>query len=308
MPDYLLTPPTFEEGFTLYDRPTSPLWRYMHSDQGMSLVKQSGTWSQAQLGYYPDLSVLDAYYQGGRSYVVDEETANDLIADGLGDYLTPTPSAYARLVITDEPLVYYHLDELVDPTAVNAAGAGLDGVLFSNPVAGLVAGEAGATQSGPGPSGLVFYLDTSPSEFITGVTEWSIEAWVEGSGTIALYVSSAVINCITGFLSESPVPGGLAFVCRSVEDPVVNFYAIQESSPWDDGNPHHLVGTFDGETMRLYVDGTEAASEPFAGTLTADLVVAQQAVDGPTTFDGFAFYDHALSPARVLAHYEAGSA
>jgi len=75
----------------------------------------------------------------------------------------------------------------------------------------------------------------------------------------------------------------------------------------------HVVATFDGLDMVLYVDGeaqgTQTAAFSIAGA-SADFVVGAEA--GGTgnyfagTLDEVAIYDHALPADRVRAHYLAG--
>ena len=89
VPDYLLTPPTTDESFRQYEN-TDPLWRWYRVQVGLSIVKIGGTWQVAKIGSYPGEVGLDASYQGGRSYVITEATRNELVADGLGAYVTIT--------------------------------------------------------------------------------------------------------------------------------------------------------------------------------------------------------------------------
>jgi hypothetical protein len=83
---------------------------------------------------------------------------------------------------------------------------------------------------------------------------------------------------------------------------------------------YHVVATYDGSTMRLYVNGalvaTKASAMAMKSSTTPFVIGAYQGDPGhPDTvwneFEGQfaapAMYDHALSAARVLAHYDAGS-
>ena len=73
------------------------------------------------------------------------------------------------------------------------------------------------------------------------------------------------------------------------------------------GTIHHVVGTYDGSTQRIYVDGTER------GPATTDSISVP--TNGyPVRFgdhvrgrvDEVALYDRALPAATILAHYDAG--
>ncbi|HZV74163.1 MAG TPA: LamG domain-containing protein, partial [Conexibacter sp.] len=79
------------------------------------------------------------------------------------------------------------------------------------------------------------------------------------------------------------------------------------------GGTYHVVGTFDGTTQRLYVNGTQVASAPLSGSATITprwLFVGSW--DGSSEFfsgtiDEPAVYNAVLSPARVSTHYRAGT-
>ncbi|MGC3961097.1 MAG: hypothetical protein QM813_25160 [Verrucomicrobiota bacterium] len=79
-------------------------------------------------------------------------------------------------------------------------------------------------------------------------------------------------------------------------------------------NWYHLVGTYDGNNIRFYVNGvligTQSAATYVANTSPTAVALGQRG-DGYGTFDGgldeFAYYTNALSGAQVLAHYQSGT-
>src|SRR5438093_3419681 len=76
----------------------------------------------------------------------------------------------------------------------------------------------------------------------------------------------------------------------------------------------HLVGTFDGATMRIYVNGalssSAAASGPLAGGSGATYIgrLGQSYYPFQGTLDEVAVFPTALSAERVRAHYQGGGA
>jgi hypothetical protein len=85
------------------------------------------------------------------------------------------------------------------------------------------------------------------------------------------------------------------------------------SSPIAQGQFSHVVVSADGTTLTLYVNGASVASGPEANitAMKANEVAfgSVSDVDGEFfdgTLDEPAIYTHALAPARVLAHYQAG--
>jgi len=79
------------------------------------------------------------------------------------------------------------------------------------------------------------------------------------------------------------------------------------------GGTYHVVGTFDGTTQRLYVNGAQVASAALSGSATTNtraLVIGSW--DGASEFfagtiDEPAVYGTVLSAAQVAAHYRAGT-
>jgi hypothetical protein len=90
---------------------------------------------------------------------------------------------------------------------------------------------------------------------------------------------------------------------------------MDSTTNWVAGQRYHVVMTTDGSTSRLFVNGVEEASVAFGITLAAQTGLAFLIGDSPHpsyfnytgTIDEVAVYDHDLSAARVLAHFEAGT-
>src|SRR5207245_172118 len=78
---------------------------------------------------------------------------------------------------------------------------------------------------------------------------------------------------------------------------------------------HHVVGTFDGITARLYVNGVAVASAALSGAYQPNTgnsrEIGQAAPGGNFYFPGMleeaAVYTTALSPAQVQRHYSVGT-
>ena len=74
---------------------------------------------------------------------------------------------------------------------------------------------------------------------------------------------------------------------------------------------HHVAGTYDGDSMRLYLDGVLMGSREFSGTVAQDgggwvyLGGASDGIEG--MIDELAFYDRALSSEEIVAIFDAGS-
>jgi hypothetical protein len=77
---------------------------------------------------------------------------------------------------------------------------------------------------------------------------------------------------------------------------------------------HHVVGTYDGARIRVYVDGVERANVAYNGgtsyTSGRDIFLGRAFVQNygylNGTLDEVALYTGAMPAATVLAHYNAG--
>ena len=80
------------------------------------------------------------------------------------------------------------------------------------------------------------------------------------------------------------------------------------------GSVYHVVGTYDGTTQRLYVNGTQVASAALTGAITANTTsVYIGSWNGTSEFfqgtiDEVAIYGAALTATQVGNHRTAGSA
>lgn len=219
---------------------------------------------------------------------------------------------YAATVLADSPTSYWRLDDtttpLVDQKGVNT----LSGVVATTTLnqaglltndsdaAVLLSGVGGAASSGP----------------IYNPTALSWEAWIKPSS-----VSATVYQRVVG-LGQGPaatvddaqlaIGGGSGWAQWSVNTgaPITSPAGVIVA-----GQTTHLVGTSDNatNTINLYVNGLLVATGTgthYTGYTASNLLlgstssVYSAAMQG--ILDEVAFYQTVLSPAQVLAHYQAG--
>jgi hypothetical protein len=102
---------------------------------------------------------------------------------------------------------------------------------------------------------------------------------------------------------------------RNSDGTIVRGVAIS-SATLAPGTTHHVVGTYNGSRVRIFVDGVERGSAPFSGAITwaaardlrlgraAATAIAIYRLDG--VLDEVALYTAALPAATVTAHWNAG--
>lgn len=225
-------------------------------------------------------------------------------------------SAYVRAVMTDRPRAYLRLGEREGSRAADELGRtpgtyqdvelGFPGALagdldtavhLENQRAGVILGDV---------------LD------VVGAAPFAIEVWAKPDVVDA--VPRRVLTKVTT-PSAGKVGDGYSIALKESSTPLV-FEAwtagsgggqVVTRAPLTAGVYSHLVVSYDGVTLRIFVDGEEAGSNPVALTLIdnpARLVLGSlSSADGNTwrgELDEFAFYDHDLPATRVRAHHEIG--
>jgi hypothetical protein len=138
----------------------------------------------------------------------------------------------------------------------------------------------------------------------------TVEAWVKRSGSPGSWryiVGKYLLGAWGSYGLYSGDGGGLSFYIGSssyfVLSPVVS-----PSDIWD-GQWHHVVGTYDGSKVRLYLDGAEVG----AGTPTTisiyytegDLSIGRYGTSWYYSglIDEVVIYDRALSPEEIKQRY-----
>ena len=215
---------------------------------------------------------------------------------------------YAVRVLGDAPLGYWRLDESNSPfvSAVNSADDGLSVAWDAAP--GAVTARASGALVGDTDGAAAFAGSThtwvsDPCNLLRP-SVFSIEAWfmAAANGSAQVLVGSDPVAMGHGFdlrLSASGQPqfnlGGALIGGGVVTAP-----------DW-----HHLVGTYDGARMQLYVDGRAVAAAAQSTPMDTDAALALgSAPDGslPLTgaLDEVALYDYVLSAQQVDAHRATG--
>jgi Concanavalin A-like lectin/glucanases superfamily len=183
-----------------------------------------------------------------------------ILAGLLAVGMTAVPSSASAADL----LGYWPLNEGAGQVAVDATGLGHDGGLGSS------TGPDGNDPSwiaGRFGSGLRFLGDRDQHVLLrkpSGLqpTRITVDAWVRRLGTPGRWryvVSSGAVGCdFASYGLYTGFNGGLAFYVSDADHFVLS-PELADDAVWD-GSWHRAVGTYDGQHVRLYVDGTQVGA------------------------------------------------
>ncbi|MBX3212199.1 MAG: LamG domain-containing protein [Labilithrix sp.] len=230
------------------------------------------------------------------------------------DSAVEAPSRYASAILADEPTLYWRLGESAGTIAKAAVGAdgaySVAGIALGAP--GVIAGDPDTAVTFTDGAGRI-ELDTGAS--FDGLAPFSVEVWVKPSPA----------NPALGFVfdhthwGEAGARRGWDILVGNATTNFERWASVDEkssagSAAMSVGQWHHLVGTFDGATMRLYADATRIAERGTSVELparTSALTIGHQGCDCSAVnsfigdLDELAVYDKALTDAQIAAHYAA---
>src|SRR5439155_2040430 len=224
------------------------------------------------------------------------------VAVSDGQLSTPTS---LQLTVNSTPtglVVAYDFNETSGTTVTDASGNNNTGTL-GNGVTRSTQGKFGSTLVFNGAS-FVTIPATASLNFTTGMT---LEAWV--------YPTATPTNWSTVLLKEQPNALVYGLYAGSPTNRPNIYYNISTSSSGEQGfaGPSalplttwaHLAGTYDGATLRLYVNGGVVASQTFTGSLvtsTGAVRIGGNSLWGEYfqgRIDEVRLYNRALSQAEI---------
>lgn len=219
------------------------------------------------------------------------------------------PSVYSNTVISDGPTAYWRLDETGGTTAwdqiANANGAYMNSPTLNQPGALLSDPDPAAAFNGTSQYVRVPYaVGLNPNAF-------SVEAWVNLTGGAGAYRGVAASRFYPkGWVLYASSGNQWSFwVNNGTGMSSATGSAVIKLNTW-----YHLVGTYDGTVIRLYVNGVQVASTSdaaFTANATQPLAIAQSEPGSnfwlPGAIDDPAVYPTVLTATQVQNHYKAGT-
>jgi len=203
----------------------------------------------------------------------------------------------------------WELEEGSGTTVVDSSGNGHTGTISGDPTWVTGVGSTGVALRMDGTGD---YITIPHNAAFNGTTALSVSVWAKPEVLATQYLvkkasgtSPFADGWEVGLSSSGPI------FWRFNAEVSGNTYRIQSTASYPTGGSTwvHICGTWDGTTMRLYVNGTEAATAitgPAGGPVTNTLAVKISGENaGYRVFTGamdrVAIYNHALSSAEVAA-------
>jgi Concanavalin A-like lectin/glucanases superfamily len=223
---------------------------------------------------------------------------------------SPDTSAYRTLIMSDAPVAYYRLGNT--DIAKDETGAHPGTVIGTvSHGAGAIAGDSDGAFVGNGQG----WIDVAQIYPFAGNATYSIEAWVAPQPAPTL---TGVLSRNLATPGNTPKDGFSLYIeSPSLAPTLGRWFSNNEEAAaapgLTAGTFTHVVGTYDGSTLRVYLNGTLAASSPSTQALInppADLAIGSTRNGTYGYFigslDEVALYDKALSSGRIAAHHAAG--
>ena len=223
-----------------------------------------------------------------------------------------TPSTYpGNVILADQPAGYWRLNETSGTTALDYSGNNQNGAFIGGATLNQTGALSGAGDSDTSPlfDGSTGYVQV-PYSASLNPSKFSVELWVNvtgGAGTNRSPITSRdnllgyIIYANTSNVWQFWIGNGSAWV-------------ITGNTPVSLNTWTHLSMTYDGTTLRAYVNGV--LSQSTTGSLSlntsrplriaAGVTESTPSLYFPGKVDEVAIYNYALSPTQVANHYNSG--
>jgi hypothetical protein len=296
----------------VYDGANNLLRVYLNGTQVATTASSSAIIASGAF-FIGKSSVSGGFFSGTIDEVALYTTA--LSAARVAAHATASFTSYDNTVLADAPLLYWPLNDASGTVARDTSGNGRDGTYGLTPAVG-----SGAELVTGGLRSVRMTADTvtlADAAFMDQ-TSWTLEMWYTstdasaGRGLACRNVLSTNRHWDihlneaggggTGHLSISGWTGSTATTFGST------------GATYNDGLRHQVAASYDGTTLRLFMDGVqEGTGFAIAGlnsNVTSSIVLGSHPGGGNFTGDmaAFSYYGTTLTPTRILAHYRAGTA
>jgi len=215
----------------------------------------------------------------------------------------PPPVSYRDVIMADAPRGYWRFGELSGTTAADQTGRH-PGAYNPPPRLGLLGVVGGDPDTAADFDGFDDQVRVPHATTLNSASALSLEAWLKPT-QLPVY-SATVIRKDLHYMLRLTYSGALVLRLwkGGSYTELTTATGLVKAGIWQ-----HVAATYDGSTMRIYLNGTERASRTLAGpvdTSSSALYIASAGgydwVSG--TLDEVAVYGSPLSVERVRAHYD----
>ena len=246
-------------------------------------------------------------FTASQNYTVTAEDGSQAIYVVTVQKIATVATGYQKRVLDSGPVAYWPLDETSGTTAFDLA-AGLNHATYAGTFAlnqaGLRADGNPCALLSSGNTGLPYNASLNPKQF-------SVECWVNASSISASQYLVSLQDRTTGdrlgyALQRNNGNGGFQFTYGI---PGNKNATIMSTTTITVGNVYYVVATYDGTTIKLYVNGTLESS---AAATYVPATASQPGfgigsrngnTTGPTYMQDVALYTHALTATEIQYHY-----
>jgi len=218
---------------------------------------------------------------------------------------TPT---YSQTVLVDTPIAYWRLNDS-GATAVDSSPSGFNQTIASGALVlqGNIVGanDVGGNSMLSSTNGIIPQFANAAFDLLSG---WTVECWCRPTSTpgsfglISDYYDGT--NVYFSLSGDSGQPFAGLFNSGA-------WYRVYWSTALSNGTTYYIVGTYDGTTVRLYINGslvgsTAAPAISASGTRKCSVGIRWDGNYFTGDIQAAAVYNFPLSASRIAAHYAAG--
>ena len=226
--------------------------------------------------------------------------------------------SYQDVVLADSPLGYWRLGESTGATTRDISGNGHHGIFegtYTLAQSPAISGDSNYSWKGNGSTGRIEVTTLPQLTYPISVEAWvqftSLSGWQTFMGRDTSITSTQAMF----YFQKSGIDNKLIFSLAKSDNNMAN--AVSNSAVTT-GTWYHVVGTYDGTTIKLYVNGTlQTTTGSFSSQLLTQLTNLQigagyynrSVADYVNAYiDEAAIYTTALTSTQVSTHYNAGLA
>lgn len=265
-----------------------------------------------------------------KDFLIEEATWNNRRSNSPwnvagGDFdnsksVLSTVYAYSEVVLADNPIVYYRLNESSGTTVTDRSPNGRNGTYNGSPTLA----QPGAIAPDPTSTSVLFhaattdYITSSYSSFPSVANPFTMEIWIKPNdySNTSSYGVMGWGERVGANHCEFRLSSGTGTYANSIDIRHNNFVYLEVNTGVSlfDGNWHHIVFTWTGGTTTgtrtLWLDGVKLLSQPISiisSYTGANFWVGRSSAgyfDG--LLDEVSVYNYVLDPDKIKLHYAAG--